>query len=61
MQFLHAPAYVLVTGLLAQQNINIQADDDGGEMDPHGADEVGFLSLLWECGRESKREGVDEG
>lgn len=42
VQFLHAPAYVLVTGLLAQQNINIQADDDGGEMDPHGADEVRF-------------------
>lgn len=41
VQFLHAPAYVLVTGLLAQQNINIQADDDGGEMDPHGADERG--------------------
>lgn len=40
VQFLHAPAYVLVVGLINQENINIRMNDTGGEMDPHGADEV---------------------
>ncbi|KAF9507020.1 hypothetical protein BS47DRAFT_1352137 [Hydnum rufescens UP504] len=41
VQFLKAPAYVQVTGLINQVNINIAADDGGGELDPHGADERG--------------------
>ncbi|KAF9518132.1 hypothetical protein BS47DRAFT_1338723 [Hydnum rufescens UP504] len=41
VQFLKAPAYIQVTGLLNQVNIDLTADDGGGEMDPHGADERG--------------------
>jgi len=41
VQFLRAPSYILVAGLLNQQNIDIQANDSGGELDPHGADERG--------------------
>lgn len=32
--------HILVTGFIDQTLINIGADDDGGEMDPHGADQV---------------------
>jgi len=41
VQFLRAPAYVLVVGLMNQPNIDMQLGDSGGEMDPHGADERG--------------------
>ena len=40
VQFLRAPAYLLVVGHLNQINIDMQTNDTGGEMDPHGADEV---------------------
>lgn len=36
VQFLRAPAYVAITGYIDQSMINIQADDTGGEEDPHG-------------------------
>jgi hypothetical protein len=39
--FVKTPDYVQVTGLINQANINIAANDDGGEMDPHGADQRG--------------------
>ena len=39
-QFLKAPAYIQVTGTINQANIDMTADDDGGELDPHGADFV---------------------
>jgi hypothetical protein len=41
VQFMKTPAYVQVTGTIKQQNINIASGDDGGELDPHGADQRG--------------------
>jgi hypothetical protein len=41
VQFMKTPDYVQVTGFIKQQYINIQADDSGGELDPHGADQRG--------------------
>lgn len=35
-----AKNYVQVTGIIRQELIDIAADDDGGELDPHGADRV---------------------
>ncbi|KAH7339427.1 hypothetical protein B0J17DRAFT_655089 [Rhizoctonia solani] len=39
--FMKTPDYVQVVGFIDQANINMQADDSGGEMDPHGADQRG--------------------
>ncbi|KAH7339288.1 hypothetical protein B0J17DRAFT_767051 [Rhizoctonia solani] len=41
VQFMRTRSYVQVTGRIKQEHINIQADDSGGEMDPHGADRRG--------------------
>ncbi|KAG8752861.1 hypothetical protein FRC14_006642 [Serendipita sp. 396] len=41
LQFIKTPDYVQVTGLIQQDLINIAADDSGGELDPHGADQRG--------------------
>ncbi|CUA74426.1 hypothetical protein RSOLAG22IIIB_05535 [Rhizoctonia solani] len=41
VQFMKTPDYVQVVGFIEQANINMQADDSGGEMDPHGADQRG--------------------
>ncbi|CAE6431836.1 unnamed protein product [Rhizoctonia solani] len=41
VQFMKTPDYVQVVGFIDQANINMQADDYGGEMDPHGADQRG--------------------
>lgn len=41
VQFMKTPDYVQVVGFIKQANINMQADDSGGEMDPHGADQRG--------------------
>lgn len=41
VQFTKAPSYVQVVGFIDQTQINIQAGDYGGEMDPHGADRRG--------------------
>ncbi|KAI0317524.1 hypothetical protein OF83DRAFT_1083534 [Amylostereum chailletii] len=38
VQLLRAPDYVMITGLLDQSLVNIQTDDPGGELDPHGQD-----------------------
>ncbi|KAF9259960.1 hypothetical protein L218DRAFT_1079615 [Marasmius fiardii PR-910] len=38
VQFMKTPDYVQVVGFIDQTKINMQADDYGGEMDPHGAD-----------------------
>jgi len=35
------PDYIQVTGLVKQDLINLAANDSGGEMDPHGADQRG--------------------
>lgn len=39
--FVKTPDYVQVTGHINQQLINLAADDGGGELDPHGADQRG--------------------
>ncbi|CAG7854995.1 SubName: Full=Uncharacterized protein {ECO:0000313/EMBL:CCA70590.1} [Serendipita indica DSM 11827] len=41
VQFMKTPDYVQVTGLINQALINIAPNDDGGELDPHGADQRG--------------------
>jgi len=38
VQFMRTPDYVQVVGFIDQAQINMQPDDFGGEMDPHGAD-----------------------
>lgn len=40
VQFTKAPNYIQVVGFMKQTNINMVAGDQGGEMDPHGADLV---------------------
>lgn len=41
VQYMKTPDYVQVVGRINQAHINMQADDSGGEMDPHGADQRG--------------------
>ncbi|CAE6406940.1 unnamed protein product [Rhizoctonia solani] len=41
VQFMRTKSYVQVTGNIRQTGINIAEKDDGGEMDPHGADRRG--------------------
>jgi hypothetical protein len=41
VQFIKTSAYVQITGLIKQDQIYIAANDSGGEMDPHGADQRG--------------------
>ncbi|KAG8737511.1 hypothetical protein FRC10_008091 [Ceratobasidium sp. 414] len=41
VQFMRTPSYVQVIGTIDQSKINLAPKDDGGEMDPHGADRRG--------------------
>lgn len=41
VQFMKTPDYIQVTGNINQALIDMAADDGGGEMDPHGADQRG--------------------
>jgi len=41
LQFMKTPDYVQVTGFIKQELVYIAADDSGGELDPHGADQRG--------------------
>lgn len=41
VQFIQTPDYVQVTGNINQVLIDLAADDSGGELDPHGADQRG--------------------
>ncbi|KAG8743480.1 hypothetical protein FRC10_011953 [Ceratobasidium sp. 414] len=41
VQFLTTPDYIQVTGFINQAMINMDPTDEGGELDPHGADEQG--------------------
>lgn len=41
VQFLRTPSFVQVTGVGDLTKINVKADDDGGELDPFGADNRG--------------------
>lgn len=45
LQVLKTSAYTQWTGYINQTALNLMEDDSGGELDPHGADEVSFLSL----------------
>ncbi|KII85315.1 hypothetical protein PLICRDRAFT_179041 [Plicaturopsis crispa FD-325 SS-3] len=38
VQFMRTPDYIQVVGFIDNTKINLQADDSGGELDPHGAD-----------------------
>ncbi|KAH8118033.1 hypothetical protein DFH11DRAFT_1571992 [Phellopilus nigrolimitatus] len=40
-QWLYAKNYVQVVGFIDQTKVNLAASDEGGELDPHGADEQG--------------------
>lgn len=40
MQLIKTPNYIQIVGFLDQTNVNMAADDYGGELDPHGADLV---------------------
>lgn len=46
---MRTPDYVQVVGFIDQTQINLQADDTGGELDPHGADLVSFQSSRNNC------------
>ncbi|KAG5651404.1 hypothetical protein H0H81_008762 [Sphagnurus paluster] len=41
VQYMRTPAYAQVVGFIDQTFIDLQTDDYGGEMDPHGADTRG--------------------
>lgn len=38
VQFMKTPGYLQIVGFIDQTKINLQSDDGGGELDPHGAD-----------------------
>ncbi|KAI5120708.1 hypothetical protein M0805_007670 [Coniferiporia weirii] len=38
VQYMRTPDYIQVVGFIDQTQINLQAGDSGGELDPHGAD-----------------------
>ena len=40
VQFMKTPDYLQAVGFIDQTKINLQQDDYGGELDPHGADLV---------------------
>jgi hypothetical protein len=52
VQFMRTPDYLQVVGFIDQTLVNIQQSDEGGELDPHGADLVSraerfsFLELI---------------
>lgn len=41
LQFMKTPGYLQITGYIQQDLIDMDPNDGGGEMDPHGADERG--------------------
>jgi len=41
VQHITTPDYVMIVGFLDQTQVNLAASDYGGELDPHGADEMG--------------------
>lgn len=46
VQFTKSPDYVQVVGFMDQTKINMVAGDAGGEMDPHGADQVSIVRFI---------------
>ncbi|KZT00922.1 uncharacterized protein LAESUDRAFT_664884 [Laetiporus sulphureus 93-53] len=41
VQYLYTANYIQIVGFIDQSNINLQANDSGGELDPHGSDLLG--------------------
>ena len=41
VQWIRTSAYVQITGFLDQTKVGLKSGDSGGELDPHGADELG--------------------
>ncbi|KAF8761295.1 His Kinase A (phosphoacceptor) domain [Rhizoctonia solani] len=66
VQYLKTPDYVQITGFVDQSQINLQSDDAGGELDPHGADEQGnplgglIFSNAWSNGNNNSFTQVIE-
>ena len=46
VQYRKTPDYAVLNGLINQELINLNPDDFGGEMDPHGQDLVCFHLLI---------------
>jgi hypothetical protein len=66
VQFMRTPDYLQVVGFIDQTKINLQANDSGGELDPHGADFRGnplgalVFSTGWSNGNNNSYEQVIE-
>ena len=66
VQFMKTPDYVQVVGFIDQRGINLESDDFGGELDPHGADFRGnplgglFYSTAFTGGNNNSYEQVIE-
>jgi len=62
---MRTPAYVQVVGFIDQTKINIQGDDTGGELDPHGADLRGnplgglVYSTAWSSDKKSFEQVIE--
>ncbi|KAH9843802.1 uncharacterized protein C8Q71DRAFT_719500 [Rhodofomes roseus] len=41
VQHITTPDYIMIVGFIDQTQVNLAASDYGGELDPHGADELG--------------------
>lgn len=65
VQFMKTPDYIQVVGFIDQTQINMAAEDWGGEMDPHGADLRGnpmggvLFSNAWSGGGDKYQQVVD--
>lgn len=46
VQYLVTSEYIQIAGFIDQTQVNMNADDYGGELDPHGADLVSLLIFL---------------
>lgn len=44
VQHITTDDYVMIVGFIDQTQVNLNADDYGGELDPHGADLVSHFS-----------------
>jgi len=66
VQFMRTPDYLQVVGFIDQSFINLQSNDSGGELDPHGADFRGnplgglVYSTGWSNGNNNSYEQVIE-
>ena len=48
LQYMRTSDYIQVVGFIDGTKINIAEGDYGGELDPHGADFVSTLNLIWQ-------------